>query len=368
MTLCHRLSLVLLGACLSSAALAQPDLSALDDAMPGPPTRVLVLGTTHLAQGEVPLDPASLEGLLQRLAGFDPAIITIEAMPGETCDLMARHSGVYGEENVAFCGDTSAAKAATGLDVPAAIAAVDAQLADWPASPTPAQRRRLAATFLAAGDPASALVQWLQLPDAERVAGDGLDAALVATLRKRADSASEDTRIAAALAVRLGLQRLHPVDDHTGDNLRIDDEAGFAKAIRAAWASAPESCRELRTHVDAQRARDDLLPLYRTLNSAAYQRAWPSCDFGAALREPSPQRYGRRYVGGWDLRNLRMVANIGATFRDRPGVRVLSVVGASHKPWFDRTLAQLQGVEVVDVEAFLAEDAAKDPAEDRPSP
>ena len=52
-------------------------------------------------------------------------------------------------------------------------------------------------------------------------------------------------------------------------------------------------------------------------------------------------------------RNLRMVANIRAAFRDRPGARVLSIVGASHKPWFDSLLGQMQGVDIVDANTVL---------------
>lgn len=341
----------LLALALPCAARAQAHLDALDEGMSGAPTRVLVLGTVHLDQGDAAkaFDPASLATLLQRLEAYRPDVITIEAMPGETCDLMRRHPAVYDQAGGAnFCPETDAAQAATGLDVPAAIAAAEKQLADWPDAPSPAQRRRLAALFLAAGDPTSALVQWLQLPEAARTAGDGLDDALVAQLRKRAASASEDTQIAAALAVRLGLQRVFPADDHTGDNLRIDDMDGFAKAIRGAWDGKPPECIARRERDEAQRGEPDLLPLYRRINGPAYLAMVGACDFGLALREPSPQHYGRQYVAGWDLRNMRMVANIGTTFRDRPGVRVLSIVGVSHKPWFDELLGRLQGVEVVD--------------------
>ena len=34
--------------------------------------------------------------------------------------------------------------------------------------------------------------------------------------------------------------------------------------------------------------------------------------------------------------------------KQKPGARVLSIVGAAHKPWFDGWLGQLQGVEIVD--------------------
>src|SRR5690554_5740821 len=102
-------------------------------AFAGPPTRVLVLGTVHLAQEDAgDVAPGAIEPLLQRLAAFDPQIITVEAMPGETCDLMARHPAVYDPEGGAsYCPDTGPARTATGLDVPAAIASVEAQLAAW---------------------------------------------------------------------------------------------------------------------------------------------------------------------------------------------------------------------------------------------
>jgi hypothetical protein len=63
--------------------------------------------------------------------------------------------------------------------------------------------------------------------------------------------------------------------------------------------------------------------------------------------------YPQIWVSGWEIRNLRMVANILETFRERPAVRVLSVVGASHKPYFDQWLGQMQGVQIVDVEQAL---------------
>jgi hypothetical protein len=50
-------------------------------------------------------------------------------------------------------------------------------------------------------------------------------------------------------------------------------------------------------------------------------------------------------------------AQVDLTALDRdmtgPGARVLAVVGASHKPWFDSWLGQLQGVDIVDVEKVL---------------
>ena len=53
------------------------------------------------------------------------------------------------------------------------------------------------------------------------------------------------------------------------------------------------------------------------------------------------------------LASLAIAANVHAAFRERPGARVLSIVGSSHKPWFDGLLGQMQGVDVVDAEQVL---------------
>lgn len=341
----------------SGIAQAQVDLSVLDKDMAGPRTQVLVLGSVHLSQlpEGADFEPESLQPVLQRLVAYKPEVITIEALSGETCDLMKRHPTVYLPEDVDnYCPDTEAAKAATSLDVPAAIAEVRRTLGHWPETPTPAQRRHLAALFLAAGDPASALVQWWQLPDAERRAGDGLDDALAQGLRAREGKDNENYQIAARVAARLGLQRVHPVDDHIGDNGDLGGSAEeYGQAIMALWARAAPRAKPMRDHEDALARQGDMLALYRAVNDPDNLQLRIESDFAAALRDESPQRFGQRYVAGWEARNLRMVANIRRVLGDDPGTRALVVVGATHKPWFDSLLGQMQGVDVVDAEQVL---------------
>jgi hypothetical protein len=183
--------------------------------------------------------------------------------------------------------------------------------------------------------------------------GDGLDEALVAVLAKRATRNNESDQIAARLAARLGLQRVYPIDDHTGDNVMIADEKAYGDTVQAAWNAARAKAAPMREHEEALKKGGDMLALYRYINQPDVMQLAIESDFGAALRDPSPQHYGRQYVAGWETRNLRMVSNIHATFRERPGARVLSIVGSSHKPWFDSLLGQMQGVDIVDAEKVL---------------
>ena len=342
--------LVVLAPMCFAAERTKVDLSVLDREMVGPRSEVLVLGTVHLRELPKGFQASALDGLVQLLAAFKPDIITIEDEPGEDCDLAQRHPTKYGSD---YCELPREAQAATGLDIPAALAEVNATLKAWPAQPLPEQRRRLAAAFLASMEPASALVQWLQLPDAERHGGNGLNATLVKALQAYAVRQNESSLISAPLAARLGLQRVYPTDNHTGDRHDVPDIKALVKDLEAAWKAGGADYEPLHKKVEELQIKSDLLPLYRYVNQPGFLQVSAATNVVPAMASTSPQRYPQMWVGGWEVRNLRMVANIRETFRERPGARVLSIVGATHKPWFDSFLGQLQGVSIVDVAAVL---------------
>ena len=93
--------------------------------------------------------------------------------------------------------------------------------------------------------------------------------------------------------------------------------------------------------------------MYRFHNNYNNLHAFIKADFGGALKETSAAHYGRQYVAWWETRNLRMIANIRSTFANQPGARVLTIVGSSHKPYFDAYLNMMHEVKVVDAEAVL---------------
>jgi len=333
-------------------AQAQLDLTVLDRDMTGPRAQVLVLGTVHLRSMPASFNPASLGGVLDKLAKFKPEIITIETESGEECDMVARHVAKYG---VDYCASVEAARLAVGLDAPAAMAEADKMLKAWPQQSmvTAAQRRRLAALFMASYDTASAYVQWLQLPETERRAGDGLNEVLIGQLTQTAKRNNESYQIAARLAARLGLQRVHAVDNHTGDRIDVPNIKAFVRSIESAWAAGNTGLNVRKKREDELTLANDLLPLYRYINEPEGLRIYAEANIIPSMRAKSAEGYPQMWVAGWDIRNLRMVANIRETFRERPGARVLSIVGVSHKPWFDSWLGQMQGVEIVDAADVL---------------
>ena len=347
----------------ASSALAASDYypkfdpSLLKARTAGTPNEVLVLGTLHLSGLPASFSPTSLNLLIERLATWKPHIITIEAVSGMQCDIMRRYSARYAESAKDYCWNPAPAHAATGLDVPAATAEVERLLAAWPPAPTPTQRRHLAAVFLAAGEQASALVQWLQLPAAEQLAQDGLNTELVKRLQELRIKRNEDFQIAAPLAARLGLARLYSIDDHTADSRsgnEADDKAA-GEIMKNLWNNASTAKRKakddaLNQHLDSA---EGVLAMYRAFNQADQALLVYESDFGAAMKDGSDKQVGRQYVGYWETRNLRMASNIREILGETPGKRTLTIVGASHKGYFEAYLNMMHDVKLVNGEALL---------------
>jgi len=356
----------LLAAALCFAAAAAPvsaqsfDPRSYQRRVVGEPTQVLVLGSPHLSGAPDDFDPAVLEPLLDRLAAFRPDIIAIEALPGESIDTLWRWREVYPEVATSYGGRVmtmaAAVRSSVQRDFPDAEAEVRRTLAAWPAEPTAAQRRRLAALFVASGDPNSALVQWWRLDPAERIAEDGVSALMVEHMAQYDTRRNENHMIGSRLAVRLGLERLHPIDDHGSDDVLQDRTADLEAFISEPWFQQMlddpgfTPLREAGSHLTTP---EQTLATYRFLNSPAAGRTDSDAQWLSMLRRPSPNQVGRTRVAEWETRNLRQVANIREAIASQPGARVLVITGSAHKPWFDAYLSMMTDVEIVDAARVL---------------
>lgn len=324
----------------------------------GQPAQVLVLGSPHLSQLPTKIDPELLGPLLDRLARFKPDVIAIEGISGEQCELLKQFKWQHADAWDTYCWDTADWEKSTGLTVAQASKEIEATLASWPTKPTATQRRHLAMLFIAANDRPSAQVQWRQLAAEERHAGDGFTDAMVQIVERKDKAPNESYDVAAALAARLGLERIYLMDDHTAD-WPFDDKSpegeAYAKALKTLWDVKPVPAvraqyLKLQDHLATSA---DVLGFYRFLNAPKTQRETIAFDMGAAARTASAQPYGRQYMSWWETRNLRMTANIHAAFQQKPGAHVLVVVGATHKGHLDAYLNMLQDVRLVDAEQIL---------------
>jgi hypothetical protein len=318
-------------------------------------SQVMVLGSVHLGQNaelrSLVASKENLQPLLDRLAAFKPELIAIEALSGWDCDALMRYAKSMPKVYKNYCRNTDAAKNATGLSVADATSSVISILKAWPARPTPSGRRHLAALFLAANDPYSALVQWLRLPKKERRTGDSLNENLVGLLTALEGEANESNLIGSALAARLGLDRVYPIDDHSADSIIAALGPAYEKAMQEVW-SAPNAFSDDYSARAKVKTTSDLLSLIRYVNDPETNRQAALTDMGRAVKA-GPPYYGRQYNGWWETRNLRMASNIRAALAEKPGARALVIVGATHKAYLDDYLDLLAEVKVIDSSVFL---------------
>lgn len=129
----------------------------------------------------------------------------------------------------------------------------------------------------------------------------------------------------------------------------------YGDALAKAWNNPATAARtEEDSRLEAGLGRPGgVLALYRALNAPNQPELVYRSDFGAALAEPSPQQFGRNYVGYGETRNLRMAANIRDVLTRYPGTRLLTIVGASHKGYLEAYLDQMHDIQLVDSRTVL---------------
>ena len=321
------------------------------------PTEVLVLGTPHLS-GIEHLQAEWLSPLMDRLAEWRPRVIAIEGLSGPECFLLRAYEKSWPETANSYCMGVerlvSLGAKATGLDMPAAEAEAEIAVQKLGPNSSPAERRHMAALFAASGNLGSAAVQWLRLPAHERRAAEKVDAELAAALDTLVARRNENYWIAAALAARLGLERVYPTDDHLSDRLQHEAPPGLGDALRQVWSGPrPPLVQEAQALENSLDGPAALMRYYRMLNRADVGEAFVRADMGTAYATPSEGNHGRRYVAWWEARNLRMVANIRQALGRQPGARGLVIVGSTHKPYFDAYLQLMHEVRLVPTSAVI---------------
>lgn len=324
-------------------------------AVGGPRTQMLTLASTHLSAHSGEWSAQWVEPLNARLVQWKPTLITVEQLSGAQCEAMRMNPMVHGETYESYCRDAGPYQRSLRLSQPQAQAEAERRLADWPDAPTPADRRALAMLFMAAGDPYSAMVQWLRLPAAERRAGDTLTDGAVKYLSRPTGRLNETFDIAAQVAAGVGLERLYAVDDHTSDAIDLSSDPGFGPWQQARYDAIRKGAigRRLEAAEAAVVDAPTLLGLYRAMNAPNANAAQLEADFGGAFADTHTRGYGRSYGAWWETRNLRMVSHIREATILHPGSRVLNIVGSSHKAWYDQWMRQMTDVEVVDAAGVL---------------
>jgi hypothetical protein len=322
---------------------------------------MLILATEHLRALGEDFDRALLTALIDGLERFGPDAVAVEALPPEEIarlvgEAAAKPGGTAAELLAAFAEDAAryGREAQESLDLsPAEASARVDSLLVAPLEHDVQARRSLALHLLAAYDLPSALVQWSYLPEERRSANGSMTPPIADFLSRRLESPDEIVSIGVAVAHRRGLNRLFSVDDH------VDDEVGLETGLNEmlgrelegnpAYADlvASSYLQEAQRRLPEAAAQGDLLPLYVRMNSPDYLNEDVSKQWHLFFRTDLPSNNDRARAALWEARNLNIASRIRAASAWHPGGQVLVVVGAAHKPFLDRYLAQMMDIQVV---------------------
>ena len=336
-----------------------PICGSIDLGAPIPPserTRILVLGSQHLSRIES-LDQATLGPLLDTLQRWGPAAIGVETLPPAVIAAMESRS-VYERALEAFAAEELAAgrlaRDHLGITWPAAMRAADSLYDVLEAAPLGrrlALRRELVPILLAAYDLDNASLQWSYLAGEADTEESDLPDTLRSLVEKQLQASNETAAIGLALAGRLGLARVHPIDDHSETDLflaiaddlvsQLEGSEAYRELVES--GALEESEKELRE----AHAAGDLLPFYVALNAPGALERDVDLEWKFFFRTRLPSGLDRYRVALWEVRNLAMAAHVRRMSAPLHGERALVIVGASHKPFLDAYLSCGMDVEIV---------------------
>jgi hypothetical protein len=207
------------------------------------------------------------------------------------------------------------------------------------------KRSALILDLIAAYDDLTALVQWSYLPEDYRKDCREIPEGVRAYLENRLKSQNERISLGVALARKLGLERLHYIDDHHDKDLYNRIVGDLITALEA--KGADKGIEEHPFFKDSLERRQqaveekDLYPYFRYLNSPEYGARDSEVQWDIWFKTGVESGLDRTRLALWEVRNLNMASHVRRATALIPGGRMLVIVGSAHKPFLETYLNQM---------------------------
>jgi hypothetical protein len=329
-----------------------------------PPGEILILGTRHLSDIKDKYDPSILASLMDRLEQFKPDLIAVEALRGQDIAAMelqpARHAEALNPYAYALRAMGGVAQARLAINWSMAQEAVDAGIV---VADDDDSRTNAVLLYLAAYDYYSALLTWHRGSDEFKAAFSEANRYIAEEFEKRLESTNEYYSMALPLAVKLGHDRLYPVDDHF-DNGPME---AVVQTMPGGWDSMMAIYGDIENHpflleqnsrFDEAARAGDVVPYYRWLNLPETAVRDEAFQWHPLMSGDIDSRIGSARLAAWEARNLRMASHLSELMIMNPGKRVLFIVGSGHKPILDRLFSGMSWIRVVPAAEVLGNESA----------
>ncbi|WP_337871712.1 DUF5694 domain-containing protein [Ignavibacterium sp.] len=211
------------------------------------------------------------------------------------------------------------------------------------------ERIELIKNLLASYDIYSAALQWSYLNKQEKNKVD-FDNKIKNALDVLINSNDENSSIGIRLAREKKIQKLYPVNDYS-DKIYLDkisDKLYEEMLISEVYLNSRKDILDLETDKQLKQSlnRKNLLPFFKHINSTDYILRSTNKNWGIYYKMFLDSGLDRSRVSLWEMKCMRIAANIREISSFNPGKNILVIIDVSAKPFIEQYLKSMGDVKI----------------------
>jgi hypothetical protein len=318
-------------------------------------TKIMLLGVPPLNVLRKDFSPVLLDSLILVLKKFNPSLICIDGISPkeiETFLLMDEyHSRLAYNLAPKEIELAELVRKKYKLTYSKAITYTDSvfHLNTLNTSLNLSQRLELIKNLLASYDIYSAALQWGYLLPEEKKKAE-LEIKIKEELEALLNSNDENSSIGIRLAKEKDIQKLYPINDYSDKFYldKISDKLYEEMLISEVYLNSRKDILDLETDKKLKQSlsKKNLLPFFRHINSTEYILKSTNKNWGIYYRMFLDSGLDRARVSLWEMKCLRIAANIRELSSFHPGKNILVIIDVSAKPFLEQYLKSLGDVKI----------------------
>ena len=318
-------------------------------------TSIMILGVPPLNVLRKDFSPALLDSLILILKKYNPSLICVDGIsPKEietfllTDEYHSRLAHTLASKEIEFAElvrkkyKITYSKAVTYTDSVFHLNSLNASL-------NLSQRLELIKNLLASYDIYSAALQWGYLLPEEKKKTD-LDNKIKEELEALLNSNDENSSIGIRLAKEEKIQKLYPINDYSDKFYldKISDKLYEEMLISEVYLNSRKDILDLETDKKLKQSlsKKNLLPFFRHINSTEYILKSTNKNWGIYYRMFLDSGLDRARASLWEMKCLRIAANIREVSSFYPGKNILVIIDVSAKPFLEQYLKSMVDVKI----------------------
>lgn len=211
------------------------------------------------------------------------------------------------------------------------------------------QRIELIKNLLASYDIYSAALQWSYFSSEEKK-NAALEIKIKEELETLLNSNDENSSIGIRLAREKKIQKLFPINDYSDKFYldKISDKLYEEMLMSEVYLNSRKDILDLETDKKLKQSlsKKNLLPFFRHINSSEYILKSTSKNWGIYYKMYLDSGLDRARASLWEMKCLRIAANIREMSSFHPGKNILVIIDVSAKPFIEKYLKSMGDVKI----------------------